>query len=445
MTMIAKEKAQEIIRQTLRFSKADEASVSLSDGQSANLRFARNTASTSGAETGPSLSVTSIFGKRAGTATVNQLDEATLKAAVARSEEIARLAPEDPERMPLLGPQEHAAIAAWDETTAREGAERMASGAAAVVKQATGHQLVAAGFTRTAARAEALGNSKGLFAYHRSTTASFSTTFRTRDGSGSGWAGRAARAIGEVDYAGAAAVAAQKALASQKPRKLEPGSYRTILEPCCVASLLELMTDDMDRRKADEGRTWFASRKGGTRLGEQLFGRDIDIRSDPRDPQVAARPWTGEGLGHQARHWIKAGKLSALSCDRFWAEKQKVEPVPAAPNIIMAGGKGSLEDLIKSTRRGVLVTSLWYIREVDPQTMLHTGLTRDGVFWIENGAIAYPVNNFRWNESPVAVLKRVEAMSAAQRLPSRGAETPTTVVPALAVSSFGFTSVSDAV
>jgi predicted Zn-dependent protease len=443
--VIEKEKAQELIKKTLGWSKADEASVSLSVGQSANLRFARNAASTSGAETGPSLSVTSIFGKRAGTATVNQLDDTSLKGAVARSEEIARLAPEDPERMPLLGPQEHAAVAAWDDATAREGAERMANGAAAVIREAAGQKLVAAGFTRTTARAEALGNSKGLFAYHRGTTASFSATVRTADGSGSGWVGRTARAIGDIDYAGGAAIAVQKALASRAPKKLEPGSYPTILEPACVADLLELMMSGMDRRLADEGRSWFANPKGNTRLGEQLFGRAIDIKSDPRDPQVPVRPWSSEGLAHQARHWVKAGKLDSLSCDRFWADKKKTEPVPAAPNIIMAGGKGSLADLIKSTRRGVLVTSFWYIRDVDPQTMLYTGLTRDGVFWIENGKIAHPVNNFRWNESPVAVLKKVEAMSAAQRLPSRGSETPTTVVPALRVSSFGFTSISDAV
>ena len=443
--MIEKDQAREIIRRTLARSKADEASVSLSAEQSGNLRFALNRPSTSGAETGPSVTVTSIFGKRAGAVSVNQLDEATLQGAVTRSEEIARLAPEDPERMPLLGPQEHAAVAAWDDATAREGVERMAAGTVSVIRHATGHKLVAAGFTETKARSEALGNSKGLFAYHRGTTATFSTTFRTPDGSGSGWAGRAARAIGDIDFDRAAAVAAGKALGSRAPRKLEPGSYPTILEPACVADLLEILTRGMDRRVADEGRSYFAARKGGTRLGEQLFGREIDISSDPGHREVPVRPWSGEGLPHRPRRWIEAGKLATLSCDRFWAEKQKVEPVPAAPNIIMAGGKGSLEDLIKSTRRGVLVTSFWYIREVDPQTMLSTGLTRDGVYWIENGAIAYPVNNFRWNESPVAVLKKVEAMSAAERLPSRGAESPTTVVPAIRVSGFGFTSVSDAV
>lgn len=443
--MLTREQAQEIIRRTLAWSKADEASVSVAVDQSANLRFARNTASTSGADTGPSVTVTSVFGKRAGAVTVNQLDSTTLQGAVARSEGIARLAPEDPERMPLVGPQEHAAVAAWDDTTASEGPERMAAGAARVIKAAAGRGLVAAGFARTRARAEALGNSKGLFAYHRGTSASFSATVRTPDGSGSGWAGRAARAVGDVDYARAGAIAVDKAVASRAPRKLEPGSYPTILEPACVASLVEMLVAGLDRRLADEGRSYFAGPKGGTRLGEKLFGREIDIRSHPGFPQLPVRPWSSEGLPHQPRRWIESGRLATLSCDRYWAEKQKVEPVPPAPNIIMAGDKGSLADLVKSTRRGVLVTSFWYIRDVDPQTMLSTGLTRDGVFWIENGAIAYPVNNFRWNESPVAVLKKVEAMSAAERLPSRGTETPTTMVPAIRVSGFGFTSVSDAV
>ncbi|HXT31242.1 MAG TPA: TldD/PmbA family protein [Vicinamibacterales bacterium] len=443
--MMEKKRAQEIIKQTLAWSKADEAQVSVSERASANLRFARNTASTTGAETGPSLTVTSVFGKQAGAVSVNQLDEATLKDAVARSEEIARLAPEDPERMPLLGQQEQQAVAAWDDATASEGPERMAAGAASVIAAAKGKDLVAAGFTRTMARAEALGNSKGLFAYHRGTAASFSTTVRTPDGSGSGWAGRAARAISDIDYAGAAAIAVDKAVASRAPRKLEPGNYPTILEPACVADLLELLVSGMDQRLADEGRSFFAAPKGGSRLGEKLFGKQIDIRSDPGDRDVPARPWSGEGLPHKPRHWIEAGKVTTLSCDRFWAAKKKVEPVAPAPNYIMAGGKGTLADLIKSTRRGVLVTSFWYIRDLDPQTMLSTGLTRDGVFWIENGAIAYPVNNFRWNDSPVAVLKKVEAMTASQRLPSRGSETPMTVVPAIRVSAFGFASISDAV
>jgi predicted Zn-dependent protease len=443
--MIEKQKAQEIIRQTLAHSKADEAAVALSVGQSANLRFARNTASTSGAETGPSLTVTSVFGKKAGAVSINQLDPASLKEAVARSEEIARLAPEDPERMPLVGPQEHAAVGGWDDLTASQGPQKMAEGAARVIEAARGKGLVAAGFALTSAGAEALGNSKGLFAYHRATSASFSTTVRTADGSGSGWAGHAAPAIGDIDHAGAAAVAVDKAVASRAPRKLEPGSYPTILEPACVAELLQLFAREMDQRRADEGRSFFASPKGGTRLGEQLFGKQIEIRSDPADPQVPVRPWSGEGLPHRPRHWIQAGKLAALACDRFWAAKKKIEPVPAPPNLIMAGGKGTLADLIKSTRRGVLVTSFWYIRDVDPQTMLYTGLTRDGVFWIENGAIAYPVNNFRWNESPVAVLKKVEAMTAAQRRPARGDDSATTVVPAIRVSGFGFTSISDAV
>jgi predicted Zn-dependent protease len=146
-----------------------------------------------------------------------------------------------------------------------------------------------------------------------------------------------------------------------------------------------------------------------------------------------------------ARAWIDQGVVETLACNRFWAAQQKTEPVPRPSNLLMAGGKGTLADLIKSTRRGVLVTSFWYIRFVDPQTLLFTGLTRDGVFWIENGEIAYPVNNFRWNESPVSVLKKVEAMSATELAAPRGDEEPFTVVPAIRVSEFNFASVSDAV
>ena len=443
--MIAKDKAQEIIRRALASSKADEAAVNLRDEQGAHLRFARNTASTSGADTGPSLTVTSTFGQKTGSVTVNQLDPASLKDAVARSEEIARLAPDDPEHMPLLGPQEYAAVDAWDQPTASEGPERMARGAAAAIKAASSRQLVAAGFTRTTAQVEALGNSKGLFAYHRSTAASFSTTIRTADGTGSGWAGRAARRISEVDYAGAAAIAAEKAIASRAPRQLAPGNYPAILEPACVANLLDLLLGGMDERRADEGRSYFAGPRGGTRLGETLFGKEVDIRSDPAHSSCAARPWSGEGLPQRPRAWIEHGRVASLSCDRFWAAKKKVDPVPRAPNTLMAGGQGTLADLIRSTRKGVLVTSLWYIRSVDPQTMLYTGLTRDGVFWIENGEIAYPVNNFRWNESPVSVLKKIDAMSASAPIPERGSETPSSMVPALRVSQFAFTSVSDAV
>jgi predicted Zn-dependent protease len=443
--MIDENGARELIQRVLSWSRADEASVHIADGTSAHLRFARNSPSTSGAVTGPTITISSSLGRRTGAVTVNQLDDAALREAVSRSEGIARLAPEDPEHMPALPAQDYLAVEAWHEPTAREGSAKMAAGAAQAIDAARQQDLVAAGFTRTDARAEALGNSAGLLAHHRSTGAAFSTTVRTPDGTGSGWAGRAARRIDQLDYGGAAAMAVDKAVRSRAPRALAPGEYPTILEPACVAGLLNLMASSMDTRRADEGRSFFAGPRGGTRLGEQLLPAAVDVRSDPADPRCAARPWSGDGLPHRARAWIDRGRVTTLACDRFWAQDKKLEPVARPPNLIMAGGQGTLADLIRATRRAVLVTSLWYIRSVDPQTLLYTGLTRDGVFWVENGEIAYPVNNFRWNDSPVAVFKKIEAMTASEVRPGRGDAAPTTVVPAMRVSGFTFSSVSDAV
>jgi predicted Zn-dependent protease len=449
--MLTQEQAQALIKSVLARSGAEEARVSVRGDTTGHIRFARNTVSTSGIASGLTVTIESSFGRRTGSVSVNQLDEATLKSAVARSEEIARLAPEDPEFMPALPPQQYMEVNAHDEATASGGVEARTAAAGGALRAAAASDLVAAGFTQTSAGYQATGNSKGLFAYHRETDSSFSTTMRTRDGAGSGWGGRASRRVADLDAAGAWTAAAQKAAASRPARKLEAGKYTTILEPNCVASMLQILVGSMDRRRADEGRSYFAApqKKGATaastRLGEELFDARVDIRSDPADPRVAARPWGGDGVPHQARAWIDHGRVANLSCDRYWASQKKIEPVPRAPNIIMAGGKGSLADLIKGTRRGVLVTSFWYIRSVDPQTLLYTGLTRDGVFWIENGEIAHPVNNFRWNESPVAVLKKIEAMSAAEAMPSRGDDTSTTVIPALRVSDFTFASISDAV
>jgi predicted Zn-dependent protease len=427
-------------------SGADEAEVVVTDGTVANLRFARNSPSTSGSRSGPTLTVRSSFGKKTGEAITNQLDDASIADVVKRAEETARLAPDDPEHMPVLGPQTYAAVDAYVEEPPAAVLSGMARGAAACIEAARKTDFVAAGFARSAAEMEARATSAGLFGYHRRTSASLSTTVRSPDGTGSGYAGQVGRSIADLDYPGAASIAAEKAAASRKARPLAPGKYVTILEPSCVADLVQLLGFGMDRRRADEGRSYFASKKPGkTRLGEKLFGNDIEIRSDPADPRCPARPWGDDGVPQGRRSWINRGVLSSLACDRYWATQQKTEPVPRPTNFLMAGGKGSLADLVKSTRKGVLITSFWYIRFLDPQTLTFTGLTRDGVFWIENGEIAHPVNNFRWNDSPVSVLKGVQAMSASALTPPRGDEDPFCVVPALRTSAFNLASVSDAV
>jgi len=443
--VLSKDEAQRVTERVIAASKADEVHVSLTGGETTHLRFARNAPSTSGNYTNRSLSVLSVFGKRSGSFSVNQLDDASLEHAVTRSEQIARLAPEDPEHMPALGPQSYIAVDAYRDSVLERGPEQLAQGVATAISVAEQRGLVAAGFGTASTKASSIGNSAGLFGYQQSTTASFSQTVRTADGKGSGWASGAGREVGDIDFAVNTDTATRKAEQSAGAQPLEPGKYVTILEPACVANLVQMFLYSMNARNADEGRSFFSKPGGGNRLGEKLFGDSIDIHSDPTHPVVPGSSWGGGGLPQVRRDWVKGGVVSSLSYDRFWAREKGVEPLPAPSNTIMQGGTGSVQDLIASTDQGVLITSLWYIRGVDPRTMLYTGLTRDGVFWIENGKIVRPLTNFRWNDSPVAVLKNVEAMSASVRVSPRSRRSPTVMVPALRVRQFELSSVSEAV
>lgn len=444
--MLTEAEAKTLCEQILALSKADEASVSIGGGRRTNLRFARSSPSTSGERDGLSIDIESVFGQRSGSVSVNQVDAATLESAVRRSEELARLAPEDPEHMPALGPQTYTPVPqAFDAETATGGGEALPAGVATCLKEARDQGLVAAGYASTSARFSAIATSKGLFGHHRSTSASVSETARTADARGSGWAASASARASQVDYAGVSRTAIAKALASAAPRPLGPGSYVTILEPACVAELLNGLSFSLDARNADEGRSYFSTRGGGTRLGEKLFGDDVHIHSDPLDAAVPGSPWGGDRVPQTRTDWVKGGTLTALRHDRYWADKKGVAPLPYPSNLIMKGGTGTIDDLIASTEKGVLVTSLWYIRSLDPRTLLYTGLTRDGVFWIEKGKIAHPVSNFRWNDSPIAVLKNIVGISAAAPALTRASDNATAVVPALKVSAFHFASVSEAV
>lgn len=443
--MLTREQCKRITDKVLSLSKADEMYVSLDGTASSNLRFARNTPSTSGSHVDQSLVIASTFGKRQGSVTVNQFDDDTLTAAVRRSEEMARLTPEDPEHMPVLGPQTFAEVNAYSEETAKKGAEALAQGTAISIDQARKQGLTAAGFSETSADFTCIASSRGLFGYHRSTSAYAAQTARTSDGSGSGWASASSHRMSDIDYRRVSRTAIDKARMSASPKLLAPGKYVTILEPPCVANLIANMAFSMSARRADEGRSFFSKPGGGNRVGEKLFGDDVTIYSDPQDPVAPGAPWGGGGLPQKRRMWINSGVVDNLRTDRFWAQKTGKQPIPFPANVLMKGGQGSIEDLIASTERGVLVTSLWYIRGVDPRSMLFTGLTRDGIFWIENGKIAHPVQNFRWNDSPISMLRNIEAMSASMRIPPRPWRANNFVVPALRVKEFHFSSVSDAV
>lgn len=443
--IISKEEGHAIVDRVLALSRAEDVQVTLSATQQSNLRFARNTPSTSGEQRDLVLSVESTFGKKSATASVNQLDARTLADVVARSEQLARLAPDNPEQMPGLGPQSYLEIGGYDEQALEAGPAEIARGTAHCIERARALGLSAAGYSSIEASAVWLGNRRGLRGHRRQSNATFSHTVRTPDGNGSGWASSVADAASGIDYARCSEVAIGKARASVGPRPLAPGKYVTILEPSCVASLVQLFMFGMNARSAEEGRSFFSKPGGKTKLGEPLFPESVTLRSDPSASAAPGAAFDDEALPQRARTWIDHGRLETLSSSRYWADKQGREPVPPPSNVLMEGGTGTLEQLIASTPRGVLITSLFYIRFVDPRTLLLTGLTRDGVFWIEDGKLTHPVNNFRWNESPARVLQHVEAMSASVRAAPRESMAANVMVPAIRVSEFELSSVSDAV
>ena len=307
--------------------------------------------------------------------------------------------------------------------------------------------LFVAGFLEANGSARGVATSKGLFAYHASTDVSLSCTARTPDGTGSGYAAAGGRAWTAVDPAALGKRAAQKALASRNPVAIEPGRYTVILEPRAVADFVPLLMGSLNARSADEGRSAFSKKGGGTKVGEKVADERVTLLSDPFDPDLLGQPFDNEGLPIKRVVWIENGVLKNLAYSRFWAAKKGVEPTggggggfgrsPAGLKLV--GGTKSVDELIAGTDRGVLVTHFFYIRSLDQRTVLLTGLTRDGTFLIENGKITRSIKNFRWNDSPLLSLARLADIGKDEPVESG------VVMPALKINDFTFSSLSDAV
>lgn len=443
MPLFSEAEARDIVTRVLGRSKAETCSVFIAASDSGNIRFARNAVSTSGFTANRGIYVTSSFGRKSGSASGNAFDDETIERVVRASEELARLAPEDPEAMPPLGRQELAAGTAWADATAGITGERRAEAARAGIAAATAHDCVAAGFLDHSSGTSATGNSAGLFAYHRETDSNYTVTMRTPDGTGSGFGTTNSFDISRMDVAAASERAARKAVASRNARAIEPGKYTVILEPAASVDLLQYLVFDLDARGADEGRTSM-SKQGGTRLGEKLFDPRVTITSDPAHPLAPARTWDGEGRPLRPTTWVENGVVRNFYYSRYWADKQRKGATPFPANFIMSGGSKTLDQLIAETERGVLVTRTWYIRGVDPQTLLFTGLTRDGTFYIENGRILHAVKNMRFNESPIVMLNNIDELGVPERVSNAETALPS-VVPPMRIRDFTFSSLSDAV
>lgn len=438
MAIYTKEEARKILERALSFSKADTCEINLSGVNSGNIRYARNTVSTSGYSSNQSLAVQSSFGKKSGTATIDEFDDASLEKVVRRSEELANLSPENPEFMEPLGPQTYDESISFNEATANVSPEYRAQVASSSIEPAAAQDVTAAGYFNDSAGFSAMINSKGLFAYNKSTATDFTVTMRTNDGTGSGWVSRDFNDVGKFDSSAASKTAIEKAVLSREAKAIEPGKYTVILEPAAASDLLRNMFRSLDARSADEGRSFMSAADGANKLGQKIVDERVNIWSDPLNPEVPTSTWNGEGQPLKKTTWLENGIVKNLAYDRYWAGQKGVDPVPYPSNVVMAGGDTSLEDLIKGTKKGILVTRLWYIRSVDPQTLLYTGLTRDGTFYIENGQIKYPVKNFRFNESPIIMLNNLETLGQQVRIDGN-------LIPYMKIRDFTFTSLSDAV
>lgn len=446
-----RERARDTIDRVLKLAAGGECEVQLEATASSHTRFARNEITTSGHAEDLRLAVTLRREGRSGTVLTNDLSQDGLREAVTRAEATRSVTPPDPEAVELLPPQDYPVVDKHDDRAAAARAADRVSGVKAALREAKGRRLTAAGFFETTAAWRAIGNSRGNFGWARETGTGFTATMRTQDGTGSGWAEAFAPRFDAVDPLAVVRRAARKGAESARPRPLAPGDYTVILEPAAVAALLQtLQFGSLSARAADEGRSPFSKQGGGNRIGETLFHDAVTIRSDPFDVRVPGGPWSGGsgflgqfaagsfGLPARRVTWIEKGVLKTLHTDRYWGKVTGTGPTPFPAGIVMEGGTGTIDDLVASTERGLLVTRFWYIRTVNPQTAQVTGLTRDGLFLIEQGKVAGPVVNLRFNESPVVLLQNVEALGAA--VPAGRM-----VLPAVKSRAFTFTSTSDAV
>ena len=456
--MLSQHEARNLIDQVTGYAKLPGCEVSLNWEESASIRFANNGITTSGYTLTQNVSITSTTeDKRRASAVVNELTSESLKGGVEQAEALAAISRPDPEDVDPLGPQKYPELVNYDAFTGSARNDVMIPHVRSIIDSAREKKLVAAGFIQRSARAVAVGNKAGLFGYHTVTDSGLSATMRNPAGTSSGWASATSVSLKDIDGAAVGRIAAEKCVrGSGTKRKLDPGKYTVILEASGAGDLVDFLGFGMGARQAEQGQSFLSKDGGGTHLGDKLFPEFITLRSDPMNPKMPALPWSGGGgfgggfggggsslVPSDRITWIENGVVRNLSYDRYWALKAGKAATPSASNLVLDGQENTIDDLIKSTDRGLLITRLWYIRVLQPKTLQLTGLTRDGVFLVENGKVTDPVTNFRWNESPVRVLQNTTKMTRSAR--ALGSEGGSMIAPAMVVQDFNLASISDAV
>jgi predicted Zn-dependent protease len=461
---------QEAVERALAAATCDDCVVIAEETSSANLRWARNSLTTNGISASRRLTVIAITGEgtqaRAGVVARSGVSNEQVRDLVAEAEKAAAESSPADDAQPLVTPAQSGAGnhgPGWDEPPGRTeigvlrgfaGALGDAFGAAA----SGGRKLY--GFAEHSLTSLFLGSSSGLRLRHDQPSGKVELNAKSADLARSAWAGAGTRDFTDVDVAGLEAGLARQLDWAARPVELPAGRYETLLPPSAVADLFIYLYWSSGAKDALDGRTVFSRPGGGTRVGERLASLPVTLRSDPGAAGLECAPFViahssgrdssvfDNGLPLGPAEWISGGELAALTQTRYSAGRSGLPVTPAISNLIMdvPGATASLDEMVSATRRGLLLTSLWYIREVDPQTLLLTGLTRDGVYLIENGEIAGAVNNFRFNESPVAVLGRIaEAGATGPALAREWSDYFTrSAMPPLRVEAFNMSSVSQA-
>ncbi|HJT89345.1 MAG TPA: TldD/PmbA family protein [Bryobacteraceae bacterium] len=413
-------------------------------GEHSLTRFANNTIHQNVSEKARQLSVRVVLDGRTARASTNRLDRAGIGEVVEEAVAITRLTEPDPELLPLAGGASCPAAERFFQATAHATADERARAVAEAIRVVADAGQTAAGIYSTGLSTFSLLNSNGVSVSYAETMARFSITAMAPDSSG--WAKASACYHGDLDPVRLALRAAEKAAASRSPRELPPGRYTVILEPAAVLDLAGQMFGDFSATAIRDERSFLKDR-----IGKKLFGDNITIYDDVSHPLQAGAPFDGEGVPRHRLTLVDKGVLRDIAYSRQAAALAGVPPTghgfplpnefgEAPANIVIAGGDATVPEMVESTSRGILVTRLWYIREVDPYEKIFTGMTRDGTFLIENGRLAGGLRNFRFNQSLIEMLSHVEALSPAVR--ASGEESVDMVAPAMKVREFNFTEVT---
>jgi predicted Zn-dependent protease len=433
-----------LAERVLRLSDADETEVHIDFVADALTRFANNTIHQNVAEQTLSVSVRTVFEGRTARASTNKTDDESLRRAVAASAMLARSQPKNPDLLPMPGPQTYPKVIRYFPETAGATPKDRAVAVARVTELAEQNKQTSAGIFSTGAAVMAMANSKGLFDSYRQSRAEFSITIMEQDSSG--WAKASAPDRDQIDPEQLAQRASEKAAASRHPKEVEPGRWTVILEPAAVLDLVGFLFYDFAGTAVLDQRSCFTNR-----IGKQVMGENVSIHDDVTHKLQSGPPFDGEGMPRQTVLLVERGVPRHLVYARATAKKMKTRPTghglplpnqdgEAPFNLVFGGGNTSLETMVATTDRGILLTRLWYIREVDPYEKILTGMTRDGTFLVENGKISSGIRNFRFNQNILEMLSNVGQMSPAVR--AAGEESFNMVVPAMKVRDFHFTEVT---